>query len=68
MCTRWDVRKLSEPTETLLLDYEKDENQDMARALGSSCLEYESTIPTRFMTGTEEGIVISCNRKVYKND
>jgi dynein intermediate chain 2 len=35
----------------------------MANALGASCLEYESTIPTRFMVGTEQGKVISCNRK-----
>ncbi|XP_076264362.1 dynein, axonemal, intermediate chain 2 [Rhynchophorus ferrugineus] len=59
----WDIRKLSEPTETLILDYAKDEEQNMANALGASCLEYEPTIPTRFMVGTEQGIVVSCNRK-----
>lgn len=64
-CERWDIRKLSEPTDTLLLDYAKDEEQTIGNALGASCLEYESTIPTRFMTGTEAGIVISCNRKVH---
>jgi dynein intermediate chain 2 len=58
----WDTRKLSEPTETLILDISKDD-QTMANALGASCLEYESTIPTRFMVGTEQGKVISCNRK-----
>ncbi|XP_066256971.1 dynein axonemal intermediate chain 2 [Euwallacea similis] len=59
----WDIRKLSNPTESLLLDYAKEEEQDISKALGASCLEYESTIPTRFMCGTEEGIVVSCNRK-----
>nr|XP_023025505.1 dynein intermediate chain 2, axonemal [Leptinotarsa decemlineata] len=59
----WDIRKLSEPTETLILDYNKDEDQSLANAMGASCLEYESTIPTRFMVGTEQGVVISCNRK-----
>lgn len=54
---------MAEPTETLILDYNKDEEQSLANALGASCLEYESTIPTRFMVGTEQGIVISCNRK-----
>lgn len=58
----WDIRKLSEPTETLMLDITKDD-QTMANALGASCLEYEPTIPTRFMVGTEQGKVISCNRK-----
>lgn len=46
-----------------MLDYNKEEDQKMANALGASCLEYENTIPTRFMVGTEQGIVISCNRK-----
>ncbi|KAJ8972987.1 hypothetical protein NQ317_019018 [Molorchus minor] len=59
----WDTRKLSEPTETLILDYAKDEMQSMEKALGASCLEYENTIPTRFMVGTEKGVIISCNRK-----
>ena len=58
----WDTRKLSEPTETLIIDLSKEE-QTMANALGASCLEYEPTIPTRFMVGTEQGKVISCNRK-----
>ncbi|XP_050305470.1 dynein intermediate chain 3, ciliary [Anthonomus grandis grandis] len=59
----WDTRKLTDPIDTLILDYAKDEEQHLANALGASCLEYETTIPTRFMVGTEEGVVISCNRK-----
>lgn len=60
---RWDTRKLSEPTDTLILDAVKEEEQNLSNALGASCLEYETTIPTRFMVGTEQGVVISCNRK-----
>ncbi|XP_060520250.1 dynein axonemal intermediate chain 2 isoform X2 [Cylas formicarius] len=59
----WDTRKLSEATETLILDYRKDDEQSLTNALGASCLEYETTIPTRFMVGTEQGVVVSCNRK-----
>ncbi|XP_018577180.1 dynein intermediate chain 3, ciliary-like [Anoplophora glabripennis] len=59
----WDIRKLSEPTETLILDNNKEEDQKISNAFGASCLEYENTIPTRFMVGTEQGVVISCNRK-----
>ncbi|PNF32875.1 Dynein intermediate chain 3, ciliary [Cryptotermes secundus] len=59
----WDTRKLNEPSETLILDIVKGEEQILSRALGASCLEYEGTIPTRFMVGTENGCVISCNRK-----
>ncbi|CAG9839968.1 unnamed protein product [Diabrotica balteata] len=50
----WDTRKLSEPTDTLILDYAKEEEQQFSKALGVSVLEYEVTIPTRFMVGTEQ--------------
>lgn len=50
--------------ETLVLEPNKNqEDQVISNAMGASCLEYEATIPTRFMVGTEHGVVISCNRK-----
>ncbi|XP_046998524.1 dynein axonemal intermediate chain 2-like [Schistocerca americana] len=52
----WDMRTLSEPTEKLILDPEKGE-QDISRASGASFLEYEPTIPTQFMVGTQMGEV-----------
>uniref|UniRef100_A0A3Q3GGK1 Dynein axonemal intermediate chain 2 n=1 Tax=Labrus bergylta TaxID=56723 RepID=A0A3Q3GGK1_9LABR len=57
----WDVRKLSEPTDRLVLDPSREGNLD--QALGAVSLEFESTMPTKFMVGTEQGVVISCNRK-----
>ncbi|XP_054614030.1 dynein axonemal intermediate chain 2-like isoform X1 [Dunckerocampus dactyliophorus] len=57
----WDVRRLSEPTEQLVLDLGREGNLD--RALGGISLEFEATMPTKFMVGTEQGIVVSCNRK-----
>ncbi|XP_072208070.1 dynein axonemal intermediate chain 2 [Excalfactoria chinensis] len=57
----WDIRKLSEPTEVLVLDITRKEQ--LENALGASTLEFEPTMPTKFMVGTEQGIVISCNRK-----
>ncbi|XP_030597803.1 dynein intermediate chain 3, ciliary [Archocentrus centrarchus] len=57
----WDVRKLSEPTERLVLDPNREGNLD--RALGAISLEFEATMPTKFMVGTEQGLVVSCNRK-----
>ncbi|KAG9473519.1 hypothetical protein GDO78_004035 [Eleutherodactylus coqui] len=57
----WDIRKMSEPTEKLILDITKKGNLDLA--LGGISLEFEPTIPTKFMVGTEQGMVISCNRK-----
>ncbi|XP_060544214.1 dynein axonemal intermediate chain 2 [Pantherophis guttatus] len=57
----WDIRKLSEPTETLVMDISRKGN--LENALGAIALEFEPTMPTKFMVGTEQGIVISCNRK-----
>ncbi|XP_047460178.1 dynein axonemal intermediate chain 2 isoform X2 [Mugil cephalus] len=57
----WDVRKLSEPTDRLVLDPGREGNLD--RAFGAISLEFESTMPTKFMVGTEQGVVVSCNRK-----
>eukprot|EP00058_Branchiostoma_floridae_P010277 XP_002595765.1 hypothetical protein BRAFLDRAFT_275418 [Branchiostoma floridae] len=57
----WDTRKLGEPTEKLILDPTKKMNID--NALGAISLEYEPTMPTKFMVGTEQGSVVNCNRK-----
>ncbi|XP_032067934.1 dynein intermediate chain 2, axonemal [Thamnophis elegans] len=57
----WDIRKLSEPTETLVMDISR--KGILENALGAIALEFEPTMPTKFMVGTEQGIVISCNRK-----
>ncbi|KAH9281265.1 Dynein intermediate chain 3, ciliary [Echinococcus granulosus] len=57
----WDVRKMNEPTEILYLDPTK--NQELNCSVGAYALEYEPTIPTKFMAGTEQGMIISCNRK-----
>ncbi|XP_023160983.1 dynein intermediate chain 3, ciliary isoform X1 [Drosophila hydei] len=59
----WDTRKLSEPLDRLLMDPVKGDEQDLSRSYGISVLEYETTIPTRFMAGTEMGMLFSCNRK-----
>ncbi|CAB1338343.1 unnamed protein product [Coregonus sp. 'balchen'] len=48
----WDICKMSEPTERLVLDPNKKGN-----------LEFETTMPTTFMVGTEQGLMVSCNRK-----
>nr|XP_018910150.1 PREDICTED: dynein intermediate chain 2, axonemal [Bemisia tabaci] len=59
----WDTRKLDAPLETLLIDLTKGDEQLLSRSLGISALEYDASIPIRFMIGTETGIVISGNRK-----
>lgn len=57
----WDYRKLQDPIETLTLDPEK--KGDIKNALGAVVMEYESTLPTKFMVGTEQGSIINCNRR-----
>ena len=58
-----DTRKLNERMDILLMDPEKSDEQMLDRCYGVSILEYETTIPTRFMVGTEQGMLFSCNRK-----
>lgn len=58
----WDIRKL-QPIECLLMDPQRTDDQVLERSFGVSVLEYEPTIPTRFMCGTEQGMLFSCNRK-----
>uniref|UniRef100_A0A674JT24 Dynein axonemal intermediate chain 2 n=1 Tax=Terrapene triunguis TaxID=2587831 RepID=A0A674JT24_9SAUR len=57
----WDIRKLTEPTETLVMDISR--KGVLENALGAIALEFEPTMPTKFMVGTEQGVVITCNRK-----
>ncbi|CAM9437147.1 unnamed protein product [Lampetra fluviatilis] len=57
----WDVRRMTEPMERLALDPAK--KGDLDNAMGATCLEFEPTMPTKFMVGTEQGMVVSCNRK-----
>uniref|UniRef100_A0A2S2Q9G9 Dynein intermediate chain 2, axonemal n=1 Tax=Sipha flava TaxID=143950 RepID=A0A2S2Q9G9_9HEMI len=65
----WDARKLTEPTEVLILDLSKNENADepewskQARTHGVTCMDYDPSIPIRFMIGTETGLVFNGNRK-----
>lgn len=56
----WDIRKLGEPTETLTLNAEKFGE---AGKLSAVSLDYDFSMPTKYLVGTEEGTVISCNRK-----
>ncbi|XP_027728973.1 dynein intermediate chain 2, axonemal [Vombatus ursinus] len=57
----WDIRKMNEPTEVLIMDVSR--KGVLENALGAVALEFEPTMPTKFMVGTEQGVVISCNRK-----
>ncbi|XP_028026700.1 dynein intermediate chain 3, ciliary-like [Bombyx mandarina] len=64
-CKWWDIRNMSEPVEEMILDAVKSsfDVQTMAKANGVTALEFEPTMPTRFMAGTENGLIIGGNRK-----
>lgn len=64
-CKWWDIRNMSEPTDEMIIDVVKSsfDVQSMAHATGVSALEFEPTIPTRFMCGTENGSIVGGNRK-----
>jgi len=55
----WDAKKLAEPLETLLLE---DKQHNDGRAIGGVRLEC-TTAGGKFMVATEQGTIISCNRK-----
>ena len=62
----WDRRFFTKPKDIFIIDIENKNNKssgDINRALSASILEYESTIPSRYMIGTQEGKVVCCSRK-----
>lgn len=60
----WDLRNMAVPLDELCLDIvNANEPQFLSHAKGVSVLEFEPTMPTRFMVGTEDGLVLSGNRK-----
>lgn len=44
------------PTDTLVIDLLKPENQNVDKATGISALQFEPSMGTRFMCGLENGI------------
>ncbi|VVD01109.1 unnamed protein product [Leptidea sinapis] len=65
VCKWWDMRNMEAPIDEMIIDVVKSsfDTQQMQNANGISALEFEQTIPTRFMVGTENGFVIGGNRK-----
>jgi dynein intermediate chain 2 len=61
----WDVRKMSETTdECVLTDGGAKED---AKTLGGVSLEWmQEAGPTKYLVGTEHGVILSCNKKPKK--
>lgn len=47
---------MQSPTETLVIDLLKPEDQNVDKATGISALQFEPSMGTRFMCGLENGI------------
>jgi len=60
----WDVRKLSEAVDECVLT---DGAKDDPKTLGGVSLEWmQEAGPTKFLVGTEHGIILSCSKKPKK--
>eukprot|EP00927_Polykrikos_kofoidii_P047206 TRINITY_DN4130_c0_g2_i1.p1 TRINITY_DN4130_c0_g2~~TRINITY_DN4130_c0_g2_i1.p1 ORF type:complete len:575 (-),score=107.07 TRINITY_DN4130_c0_g2_i1:465-2189(-) len=60
----WDVRKLTETVDECVLT---DGSKDHPKTLGGVSLEWmQDAGPTKFLVGTEHGIILSCSRKPKK--
>ncbi|XP_037906084.1 dynein intermediate chain 2, axonemal-like [Hermetia illucens] len=59
----WDARILKGPMGTVVIDPERTENPERLRAHAISVLEFEFTISTRYMVGSELGYIFIGNRK-----
>lgn len=59
----WDTRRISEPVESLVIT-----EKGQTTVLGAVSLEYEAAAgASKFMVGTEQGTVITCNMKGKTN-
>ena len=55
----WDIRNIKKATREFLVVVDEDET-DPEKAEGVNSLSFESTIPSKFMIGTDKGKIISC--------
>jgi dynein intermediate chain 2 len=62
----WDTRRLAEPTDNLTLS---TDNKNNGQVLGGSSMEYNSEAgPSKYLVGTEQGIVLMVNLKNRKQN
>ncbi|XP_035207445.1 dynein intermediate chain 2, axonemal-like isoform X1 [Stegodyphus dumicola] len=59
----WDARNISSPTQVMYFDQKLGDQSNENKSYSITCLEYDPTLPHRFMMGTEQGVMLSCNRK-----
>ncbi|PZC80367.1 hypothetical protein B5X24_HaOG214785 [Helicoverpa armigera] len=64
-CKWFDIRDLSEPMESIFMTVEvpRGEVPSCANAEGITSMQFDRALPTRFLAGTETGLVLNINRK-----
>jgi len=61
----WDVRKMSETTDDCTLT---DGGKDTPKTIGGVSLEWmQEAGPTKYLVGTEHGLILSCTKRPKKN-
>lgn len=59
----WDMRKLTDPIESLEMINKTDNSK-----LSGTSMDYDPQLgPSKFVVGTEQGAILSCNRKAKTN-
>lgn len=63
-CLWWDLRDLSQPIDHLPISIrlKPSEQPNLSNAEGVSRLEFDFGLPTKFLCGTDTGLVINANR------
>ncbi|XP_017482713.1 PREDICTED: dynein intermediate chain 3, ciliary [Rhagoletis zephyria] len=59
----WDIRDLNTPLQEIWIDPELTDEQKRERAHGVTVLEFEYTIPVRYIIASDQGYVFIGNRK-----
>ncbi|XP_059047155.1 dynein axonemal intermediate chain 2-like [Achroia grisella] len=64
-CMWWDIRNLSTPLDSLIMSIRipLDQQMSLANAEGVNCLQFDKSFPTKFLCGTDTGMVINVNRR-----
>lgn len=68
----WDLRKHEEPTDSFMLTeaaatgIKQDIDNKNQGVFGGTCLEANPEQPTKYLVGTEQGVILSANKRPKK--
>lgn len=64
-CMWWDVRHITEPVDSMVMSIRSPviSQNNLSNTDGVSALQFDRAFPTRFLCGTDTGLVVNVNRK-----